>query len=177
MELKIQDKTFVQFISAELIEQAVDQVAIKMNLELKDKCPLFIGLLNGAFVFAADLLKKLDFNCNISFVKLSSYKGTESTGSIEQQIGLKENIKDRCVVIIEDIVDTGTTLSYFINEIQTLKPSEIKIASMFYKPDACKCQIKIDYLGMEIPNDFVVGYGLDYNGFGRNYGELYKLKN
>ena len=177
MELVIQDKTFEQYISAELIEQAVDRVAAKMNLELKDKCPLFIGLLNGAFMFAADLFKRLDFNCNISFVKLSSYEGTKSSGNISQHIGLTDKIKDRTIVIIEDIVDTGTTLSYFINELKTLEPAEIKVASMFFKPDACKCEIKIDYLGMQIPNDFVVGYGLDYNGFGRNYGELYKLKN
>jgi hypoxanthine phosphoribosyltransferase len=136
---------------------------------------LFISLLNGSFMFTADLLKRLPFACNISFIKLASYEGDKSTGEVKQLLGLKENIEGRTVVVLEDIVDSGTTMAQLMQSLQAMKPAELKICSMFFKPGACKIPIKIDYLGMEIPNHFVVGYGLDYNNFGRNYPDLYEL--
>lgn len=175
-EIIVHDKTFVQCLPAEYLEAAVDRIAFKMNRELTDKMPLFISLLNGAFMFTADLMRHIDFQCNISFVKLNSYSGLQSTGNVKQLIGLSESIEGRTIVIIEDIVDSGNTLFHFINELKLYKPLEIKVAVMFYKPDACKHKINIDYLGLEIPNDFVVGYGLDFDGLGRNYRDLYKLK-
>jgi hypoxanthine phosphoribosyltransferase len=175
--LNIHNKTFQLAISEEVLQQAVDSVAFKMNSELAGKMPLFISILNGAFMFSSDVMKRINFPCNISFVKYASYKGSESTGNANQLFGLTENIEGRTIVILEDIVDTGTTLSGFIEYLRTFNPAEIKIAAMFFKPEACKVQIKIDYLGMEIPNHFVVGYGLDYDGLGRNYPDLYVLKN
>jgi hypoxanthine phosphoribosyltransferase len=174
--IEINGKVFQQSVSADKLESVVDGIAFRMNHDLARKKPLFIGLLNGAFMFCSDLMKRIDFECNLSFVKLNSYIGLQSSGRISQVIGLAEPIEGRTVVVIEDIVDSGTTLSQFLNELKALNPAEIKVASMFRKPDACKHEIKIDYLGMEIPNDFVVGYGLDYDGLGRNYRDLYKLK-
>jgi len=175
-ELLLHNKRFIKCIQAETIEKAVDTIASAINSELADKKPLFISLLNGAFMFTADLLKQLDFECNVSFVKLSSYEGTETTGNIQQVIGLTESIEGRTIVVVEDIVDSGTTLFHFLNELRGMNPLEVKVAAMFYKPEACKHDIKIDYLGIKVPNDFIVGYGLDYNGLGRNYKDLYKLK-
>lgn len=176
-EITLGDKTFVQCIPAEYLESVVTSIALKMKRELASKEPLFIGVLNGSFMFASDLMKQIDFPCYISFVKLNSYLGIKSNGDVSEHIGLSENIENRTIVIIEDIVDTGATLAYFVEGLKALKPKEVKIASMFFKPGACRHNIKIDYLGMEIPNDFVVGYGLDYNGLGRNFRDLYKLKN
>jgi hypoxanthine phosphoribosyltransferase len=142
---------------------------------MSDKKPLFICLLNGSFIFAADLLKRLDFSCIITFVKLRSYVGSESSGTVQEIIGLNESIENRTVVLVDDIIDTGTTISYLIKQLKEMKPAELKVATMFFKPDACKYSLKIDYLGMMIANKFVVGYGLDYNGLGRNYEDLYIL--
>lgn len=176
-EITLHDKTFVTCIPAEYLESIVVAIALKMKRELASKEPLFISILNGSFMFASDLMKQIDFPCYISFVKFNSYLGTQSNGNVSQCIGLTENVENRTIVILEDIVDTGATLTHFIEELKALKPKEIKIACMFFKPESCKQNIKIDYLGMEIPNDFVVGYGLDYNGLGRNFRDLYKLKN
>jgi hypoxanthine phosphoribosyltransferase len=175
-EITLHQKNFVQCIPSEYLESLVDAIALKMNRELTGKEPLFISILNGSFMFTSDLMKRLSFPCYLSFIKLNSYNGIRSEGEIKTRIGLTEEIENRTVVIIEDIVDTGATLSYFLEDLKLLRPKEIKIASMFFKPDACKHEIKIDYLGMEIPNDFVVGYGLDFNGLGRNFRDLYKLK-
>ena len=175
-ELHIHQKTFVKCLPAETLESAVEAIALKMNRELIDKNPLFISVLNGAFMFTSDLMKLLKFNCHLTFVKVSSYEGSSSTGKVQTCIGLTENIKDRTVIILEDIVDSGTTLFHFVNDLKKQNPREIKIAAMFFKPNCCKYEIKIDYLGMEIPDNFVVGYGLDYNGLGRNYRDLYRLK-
>ena len=173
--VQIEDKTFHVIISRELIQQAVDAIALRMNKELHAKAPLFISLLNGSFMFTADLLKRLTFPCNVSFMKLASYSGDKSTGEVKQLVGLTENIEGRTVVVVEDIIDSGTTMNHLIKSLQELNPAEIIICSMFFKPDACKVPVQIDYLGMEIPDMFVVGYGLDFNGFGRNYPDLYAL--
>lgn len=174
--IEINKKVFQLFIPDTKIELIVDGIAEKINRDLTGKTPLFICLLNGAFMFCSDLMKRIEIECNITFVKLNSYNGLHTSGKVNQTIGLTESVEGRTVVVVEDIVDSGTTLHHFLNVLKEQNPAEIKVASMFLKPDACRHEIKIDYLGMEIPNDFVVGYGLDYNGLGRNYRDLYKLK-
>lgn len=174
-KIKIKDKEFFKFIKKEDIQIAVDMVARQINNDLKNKTPLFLVILNGAFMFAADLFKKLDIECEISFVKLSSYSGTESTENVKHLIGINENIKDRVVVVVEDIVDTGITIENMISELSKYSPKEIKIATLLLKPDKYKKEHGIDYIAIEIPNDFIVGYGLDYDGFGRNLPDIYKI--
>ena len=173
--IQLTDKIFELSIPFDNINQAIDSIAVKMNKELKDKNPLFICVLNGSFMFAADLMKKLTINCQISFVKLSSYDGLKTTGKIKSLIGLDEDLKRRTIVILEDIVDTGITINNMVNQLKEMQPEKIKIASLFYKPEACQINIDLDYVGLNIPNDFVVGYGLDYNGYGRNLRDLYSL--
>jgi hypoxanthine phosphoribosyltransferase len=174
--IELNGKVFQLSITAKNIESAIDGIASGMNRELTGKKPIFIGVLNGAFMFCADLMKRIDFECNVTFIKLKSYDGLQSSGNVAQTIGLSESVEGRTVVIIEDIIDTGTTVHHFMNELKVYKPAEIKIAAMFLKPGALKHEIKIDYLGMEIPNNFVVGYGLDFYGLGRNFKDLYQLR-
>ncbi len=176
-EIIIEDKKFKLYIKQKQIEAELKRIAFEITRDISEKKPLFICLLNGSFIFAADLIKKLDFNCSVSFVKLKSYLGSKSSGMVQEIIGLNESVEGRTVVVIDDIIDTGTTLFYFVNQLKEKKPAELKVASMFLKPDACQCSLKIDYLGMKIENKFVVGYGLDYNGYGRNYKDLYKMIN
>jgi hypoxanthine phosphoribosyltransferase len=172
-EILIEDKKFKLYISHKQIEKELKRIVREISHDLSTKKPLFICLLNGSFIFAADLIKNLDFNCNVSFVKLKSYIGNRSSGEVLEIIGLNESVEGRTVVIIDDIVDTGTTLFYLLNQLKEKNPAELKIASMFFKPDACQRALKIDYLGMPIENKYVMGYGLDYNGLGRNYKDLY----
>lgn len=174
-QIQLADKTFKLSISYDKIDQAISSIAHAMNHELKDKDPLFLCVLNGSFMFAADLMKKLDFASKISFVKFSSYEGAQSTGQIKSLIGLNESIENKTIIVLEDIVDTGLTLDNLKSHLTEHNPKEVKIASLFFKPTACKTNIKIDYLGFEIPDDFVVGYGLDYDGYGRNLADLYTL--
>ncbi|MCW3805133.1 hypoxanthine phosphoribosyltransferase [Plebeiibacterium marinum] len=173
--IKLLDKEFELSIPFETIDKAIEGIAQKMNEELADKDPLMICVLNGSFMFAADLMKKLNFPCEISFVKLSSYQGTSSTGKVKELIGLNENIEGRCVVVLEDIIDTGFTIEKIQKQLEGYQPSEVKIATMLYKPEACKVDLTIDYKGMDIPNDFIVGYGLDYDGHGRNLANIYTV--
>lgn len=174
-EILIHNKKFELYISHSKIETAVERVAKEISRDLSEKTPLFICLLNGSFMFASDLLKNIEFNCNISFTKFSSYVDDQSTGNVKQIIGLNEPVKGRIVVIVDDILDTGNTLFQFIEQLKLLNPADIKVAVLFFKPDACKQNIKIDYKGMDIENKFIIGYGLDYNGLGRNYRDVYKL--
>ncbi len=173
--IKLLDREFEMSIPFEKIDSAIEGIAEKMNKDLVSKDPLMICVLNGSFMFAADLMKKLDFPCEISFVKLSSYEGTSSTGKVKELIGLNENIEGRCVVILEDIVDTGFTIEKIKNQLLGYQPAEVKIATMLFKPEACKVDLDIEYVGMEIPNDFIVGYGLDYDGHGRNLADIYTV--
>ncbi len=175
-QIQLNDKKFELFIPASKIAGAIDAVAFKMNEELKDSNPLFISILNGAFMFTSDLMKRLKFNCSITFMKLSSYEGTASTGNVRSIIGLEENIEGRTVVIIEDIIDTGITLENVIRQLQMLRPASIKIATFLLKPGAFHGRFQPDYIGIEIPNDYIVGYGLDYNELGRNLTDIYVLK-
>lgn len=174
-KIKVQDKKFRISIPSGEIQQSVSKVALKMNKDLKGKNPLFVVILNGAFIFASDLIRQIKVDCQISFLKMASYHGTSSTGKIRDLIGIDEDLKNRHIVIIEDIVDTGLTLEHIINILKKHSPADIKIATLLFKPDAYKKKIKIDYIGMEIPNDFIVGYGLDYNGYARNTKDIYVL--
>lgn len=171
----LHDKKFKTFISAQEIDQAVSKMAERINRDLKDKNPLFIIVLNGAFMFASDLLKKIDIHCEITFVKLSSYVGTKSSHLVREIIGLDKSLSDRHVVVLEDIIDTGITMDNTLPKLRNMEASDVKIATLLFKPKAFQKDFNIDYIGMEIPNDFIVGYGLDYDGAGRNLGDIYKI--
>lgn len=174
-EITILDKTFRELITQEKIQVRVEELAQQINKELQGKDVVFLGILNGAFLFAADLFKRITIEARISFVKLASYEGTSSSGSIKELIGWNEDIRGKTVVVIEDIVDTGHTLERIMGELSIRKAKEVRIATMFLKPDVYHNRIPLDYVGIEIPNNFVVGYGLDYNGYGRNYPSVYTL--
>lgn len=173
--ITVKDKKFSLFIPSSEIQKSIKTLADKINADFKNEKPLFIVILNGAFMFAADLFKHIKLDCEISFAKLASYEGTKSTSHVKKLIGLAENIKDRKIIIVEDIIDTGITIDNIIKEIEQQHPQQIKICTLFFKPMALKKEIKIDYIGMEIPNDFIVGYGLDYDGQGRNLPDIYKI--
>lgn len=176
-KIKILDKEFQLKIEATEIAVAVERVAKQLNQDFQnlDKEIVFIGILNGSFMFASDLFKQIQFPCKITFLKLASYQGTQSTGVVKSLIGINENIKNKVVIVIEDIVDTGETLDNIICQLKGFEPAEIRIATFLFKPLAYKKQIKINYIGIEIPNDFIIGYGLDYDGFGRNLPEIYSI--
>lgn len=169
------DKSFRLYISEEQILAAIKQIADKINQDFHGKCPLIVPVLNGSFMFASDLMKQLTCQCQITFIKASSYKGTESTGQLTALIGINEDISGRDVIILEDIIDTGHTLAKIIPSIQDLKPASVRVATLLFKPKALKTDITIDYTGIEIPNKFIVGYGLDYDGLGRNLKEIYQV--
>ena len=173
--IKLHDKTFNTYLSEEEIQQKVKGIADQLNLDYKDKRPLFVAILNGSFMFAADLFKYLTIDAEISFIKLASYKGMKSSGNVITAIGLEMDLYGREVVIVEDIVDTGKTLHQFLPKLDHQQPKSLKIAALLHKPEATQYQLKIDYLGFSIPNKFVVGYGLDFDGLGRNYKEIYQL--
>ncbi|MDL2289908.1 hypoxanthine phosphoribosyltransferase [Paludibacteraceae bacterium OttesenSCG-928-F17] len=173
--IQIRDREFVLSIDEKKIQEAVKQVAEQMNADLIGKNPLFICVLNGAFMFASDLMKHLDIPCEITFIKLSSYDGLYTTGTVKEVIGLNESVVDRNVVIIEDIVDTGITMERILDSLSAKGAKDIKIATFLQKPDALKRDIKVDYVAMKIPNQFIVGYGLDYDGYGRNLRDIYTV--
>ena len=173
--IRVHDKSFEPFLSEEEIARKIREVAGQLNQDYSGKRPVFIAILNGAFMFASDLFKHLSIDAEICFIKLASYKGTRSTGHIVTAIGLDLDLFGRDVVIIEDIVDTGKTLHHFLPQLHHQQPSSLKIVALLHKPDAMVFPITIDYLGFTIPNKFVVGYGLDYDGLGRNIASLYKL--
>jgi hypoxanthine phosphoribosyltransferase len=174
-EIRILDKNFSELLTEKAIQLRIAELAAEINRDLAGKEVVFLGILNGAFLFAADLFRRIDFPVRISFVKLASYQGTSSSGLIKELIGWNEDIKNKTIVVVEDIVDTGTTLERIMGELVIRKAAEVKIAAMLYKPEAYKKKIPLDYVGFEIPNDFVVGYGLDYDGFGRNLPSVYTL--
>jgi hypoxanthine phosphoribosyltransferase len=174
-EICILDKKFREFLTKKDIQQRIEELARHMNTDLAGKEVVFIGILNGAFLFAADLFRLIEFPSRITFVKLASYQGTGSSGSIKELIGWNEDIKNKTIVVIEDIVDTGNTLERIVDELVIRKATEIKIVALLYKPAAYTKDIHLDYVGFEIPNNFVVGYGLDYDGLGRNLPSVYAL--
>ena len=177
-QVKIHEKIFELYIPYEKIKGVVEKMAEKMNADFKDKNPLFVCILNGSFMFAAELFKRIDLiETEITFVKLASYQGDKTTGTVKHLIGLNENIEGRTVVILEDIVDTGITIENILEQLKKLNPKEIKIATLLLKPDALQKDVQLDYVGLEIPNDFIVGYGLDYEGLGRNLINIYSVIN
>jgi hypoxanthine phosphoribosyltransferase len=173
--IRVHDKLFDPYLTQEEIQTRVSFLAEQLNNDYKDKQPLFIAILNGSFIFASDLFKKLHIDAEICFIKLASYKGSKSTGHVVTAIGLDNDIFGRNVVIIEDIVDTGKTLTEFLPQLKHQQPASLKIVALLHKEEATKFHVPIDYLGFTIPDKFVVGYGLDYNGLGRNIPEIYKL--
>lgn len=173
--IKVHDKYFVPYLSEQQIIEKVREVAASINRDYQDKNPLFIAILNGSFMFAADLFKNICLDAEICFIKLASYKGTKSSGQVVTAIGLDMDIKGRHVIITEDIVDTGKTLSHFIPQLLNQQPASLKVAVLLHKPDAKVFEVPVDYCCFSIPNKFVVGYGLDYDGLGRNLASIYQL--
>ncbi|MCL6257778.1 hypoxanthine phosphoribosyltransferase [Aquiflexum sp. TKW24L] len=174
--ISIKDKVFVPYITAHSIQQRVAEIGAEISKDFKEDCPILIGVLNGSFIFLSDLAKSISIPIEISFIKISSYSGTNSTGSIRNILGLDVNLNNRSVVIVEDIIDTGLSMKHLVEMIEKETPKRIAIASLLLKPDALVELLKVNYIGFEIPNKFVVGYGMDYDGFGRNLPELYQLK-
>jgi len=174
--MNINNKEFYPFISSDEIIERVELIGSQISKDYSDKNPLFVAVLNGAFMFASDLMKCVNIRSEISFVKLASYQAMETTGNIQKMIGLKENLEGRHVVIIEDIVDTGNTMAFFVKALAKSHPASIEIATLLFKPQALKNHLNLKYVGFEIPSKFVVGYGLDYDGYGRNLKDIYQLK-
>jgi len=174
---EVKNKVFRRFISKNQLDQVVREMATRIDQDYKGKNPLLLGVLNGAFIFAADLIRNLTIPCQISFVKYASYVGTTSTEEVKELIGLNEGLTGRHIIVVEDIVDSGITMDHLLKDLKRYKPASVRLACLFLKPDAFVKSFAIDYLGMEIPNAFVVGYGLDYDGYGRNLKEIYKLEN
>jgi hypoxanthine phosphoribosyltransferase len=171
--IQIHDKKFIPFISRKEIEARLTLLADSIIQDYKEKCPLFIVVLNGSFMFASDLLKCINIPCEISFIRLASYSQTQSTGSIREIMGLNEDISGRDVIILEDIVDTGLTMHQLIHQIKAKQPNSIQIATLLHKPEALCKPLEMKYIGFNIQNQFVVGYGLDYDGLGRNLDAIY----
>jgi hypoxanthine phosphoribosyltransferase len=174
--IQLHDKQFVPFISAKEIELAITKMAAQVEADFGDEIPVFVGVLNGAFMVVSDFMKAYKKPCEVSFLKMSSYEGTASTNEVKQLIGLNQDLTGRSVIVIEDIVDTGNTLVELKELFKAQNVKHFKIATLFFKPEAYKKDIEIDYVGIRIPNKFIVGYGLDYDELGRNLPEVYKLK-
>lgn len=175
-EVRILDKDFELFIDADTIQESIKRIAVDINKDLDGKNPIFVAILNGSFMFAGDLMKHVTVPSEITFVRISSYKGLESTKNIKEIIGLNEDIEGRTVVILEDIVDTGNTIVRLLEQFESHNPKEIKVATLLFKPKALVKDVKPDYVALDIPNDFIVGYGLDYDGYGRNLQDIYKIR-
>lgn len=173
--INLHDKTFEMFVTNEEINFAIDQMVRQIEDDYHFENPVFIGVLNGSFMFVADFLKKYPHPCEVQFVKMTSYDGTSSTGQVTELIGLNTNLKDRTVIILEDIVDTGNTIQKLKAMFKDIGAIKVRIATLFFKPDVYDKDIKIDYYGIRIPNKFIVGYGLDYNELGRNLPHVYSL--
>ncbi|UKJ07430.1 hypoxanthine phosphoribosyltransferase [Solitalea lacus] len=176
MQITLHDKVFEPYIKEGAIQNRITTLAEQLSDDYKGRLPVFISMLNGAFWFTADLLKSYTGTCEISFVKFKSYHGLQSSGEVAQHIGLDVDLNGRDIIIVEDIIDTGKTLHVFLELIEKQRPASVKIVTLLFKPSAVKYPIKPDYLGFEIPNDFIVGYGLDYNGLGRNLNDIYVIK-
>lgn len=175
MHIQVYDKTFMPYLSEEQLAERISELAKTITADYKDKNPMFIGILNGSFMFASDLFKQIDTPASISFIKLASYKGTSSTGTVITAIGLEENLHGKDIILVEDIVDTGKTMTEFIPTLLQQNPASVRICTLLQKPDALKFPLDVHYVGFSIPNKFVVGYGLDYDGLGRNYPAVYQL--
>lgn len=175
--MTIKDKEFVPYLESKRIQETITQLASRINQDYAGKTPLLLAVLNGSFMFAADLMRNLNIPVEISFIRLSSYKSTRSSGRVKELIGLEENIFGRHLIIVEDIVDTGLTMRHLLNELQELGPKSLEVATLLHKSEATKEVIDLKYVGFVIPKKFVVGYGLDYDGQGRNLNDIYSLAN
>tara|TARA_B100000809_G_C15139454_1_gene532374 strand:+ start:4490 stop:5026 length:537 start_codon:yes stop_codon:yes gene_type:complete len=173
--ITIHDNNFEVYINRETIARGVTALARQLKKDLNGEIPIFISILNGAFVFAADFMRAYEGECEISFIKLASYEKTESTGKVKQMLGINEDLTNRTVVVLEDIIDTGTTLQSIYKILGEEKLKDLKIATLFFKPEVFKKELHIDYVAFDIPDNFIVGYGLDYDGLGRNLPDIYKL--
>lgn len=173
--VKLHDKEFSLYFPEEKIIQAIDDLSVKINSDFEGKNPVFLVVLNGAFMFASDLIKRFNGNCEIEFVRFSSYEGTGSSGNVRELMGLTLDIKNRHIIVLEDIIDTGLTMMVAKDRLKSLGAASVSLATLLYKPKAFKHNYYIDYIGIEIPNDFIVGYGLDYDGLGRNLTDIYKI--
>ena len=174
-EIRVLDKTFREYLTEKEINERIVDLASEINRDYKDKEVVFLGILNGAFLFAAELFKRIDLKAQISFVKLASYEGTGSSGTVKELIGWNEDIKNKEVIITEDIVDTGVTLERIFEELRMRRAAGIKVATLLLKPGAYTKKLPVDYVGFRIPNEFVIGFGLDYNGYGRDLSSIYIL--
>ena len=174
-EITIKDKKFAVSIPESYIQGEEKKLAERISRDLEGKDPLFLGVLNGSFMFAADLFRNITIPAQISFVKLASYEGTLSTGVIKEVIGLSESVAGRCVVVVEDIIDSGLTMQRLLENLGTRNPAEVHICSLLLKPDSLKVDLNVEYVALQIPNDFIVGYGLDYDGWGRNTRDIYTV--
>ncbi|WP_090993485.1 hypoxanthine phosphoribosyltransferase [Pedobacter insulae] len=174
-KIQVDGKSFEIFLENETISKRIRLIGIQLNVDYENRCPILIGVLNGSFVFMADLLKEVHIACEIGFIRIKSYEGTESSGSIKEAFGLPDGLENRDVLIIEDIVDTGLTLEYILEKVKAQNPASVQVCSLLFKPMALKSPIpELTYVGFEIPNEFVVGYGLDYNDLGRNLKDIYR---
>lgn len=171
----LHNKTFVPYLPESLLLEKIKELAEQINQDYQNKKPLFIAVLNGSFMFASDLFKELSIEAEICFIKLASYKGTKSTGQVITAIGLDAEINNRHIIILEDIIDTGKTMNEFLPQLKNQQPASLKVAVLLHKPDATKFEVPIDYCCFSIPNKFVLGYGLDFDGYGRNLRQLYQL--
>jgi hypoxanthine phosphoribosyltransferase len=174
--IQVLDKTFEPYLKEVAIQEKITALAEALNKDYADKRPLFLSVLNGSFLFTADLFKQITIEAEVSFIKLASYKGTSSTGNVITAIGLDMNVKDRHVIILEDIIDTGKTLHHYLPQLESMQPASVKIAVLLNKKEALQYPVQVDYSCFDIPNKFVVGYGLDYDGLGRNSKDIYQLK-
>lgn len=174
--IQLHDKQFVPFISSQEIDFALATMASQVEADFADEIPVFVGVLNGSFMVVSDFMKHYKKPCEVSFIKLSSYEGTASTNEVKQLIGLNQDLTGRTVIVIEDIVDTGNTVAELKDLFKKQNVKHLKIATLFFKPEAYKKDLKLDYIGIRIPNKFIVGFGLDYDGLGRNLPEVYQLK-
>jgi hypoxanthine phosphoribosyltransferase len=174
--IQVLDKTFEPYLKEAAIQEKITELAGQLNKDYAGKRPLFLSILNGSFLFTADLFKQITIEAEVSFIKLASYKGTSSTGNVITAIGLDTNLKDRHIVILEDIIDTGKTLHHYLPQLDSMQPASVKIAVLLNKKEALQYPVKVDYACFDIPNKFVVGYGLDYDGLGRNSKDIYQLK-
>lgn len=174
-KLHVLDKTFAISIPEAQIQKEISRVAAEITRDLEGKEPIFLPVLNGSFIFAADLLRQIPLPCEISFIKLASYQGTQTSGAIREVIGLNTDITGRHVVIVEDIIDSGLTMAHMIETLEKQNPASIRVCTLLVKPKALKVQVPIHYRALDIPNDFIVGYGLDYDGYGRNTKDIYTL--
>jgi len=171
----VHQKEFELLLEEETIAKRIRLLAIQLNVDFENRNPVFIGVLNGSFLFLADLMKEIDLPCETEFIKIASYHGTSSSGAVKDALGMPNNLKDRDVIIVEDIIDSGLTMKYILSKVHEQQPASVSVCTLLFKPDALKEEIpELTYVGFEIPNEFVVGYGLDYDGLGRNLNHIYR---